>query len=558
MSELPLAPALPGAVPWPSEYAARYRAHGLWQGQSIGSWFQERARNHATRCALVDGSRRVSYGELAERVAQLATGFDALGVRTRDRVVLQLPNGLELVETLLALLHLAAIPVLALPAHRALELRAFCQRATAKFLVCPAHHAGQDLCPMARQLLRDCPTLNHVLVHGAREPLEAPLVALERVADACHAAFRVPCEVSAAEVALLQLSGGSTGVPKLIARTHDDYLYSVRASAERCQLDCDTRFLAVLPMMHNFTLSSPGILGTLDRGGVIVSGPEVSAERVFALLLAERITLMPAVPALLRSWVEAAPRLLRGERLPQLTLQVGGAKLDEALARAAVDVFGCRLQQVFGMAEGLVNYTVASACDPAVFSTQGRPLSPFDELRIVDPEQPEGDELPRGEVGELQTRGPYTIRGYFDEPSGQARHFTRDGFYRTGDLVRQTEAGDLIVEGRLGDRILRAGEKIAPVEVEDQLREHPLVRDVALVGSPDAYLGERSHAFISLVEGGRSLTTAEVRAFLRMRGLADFKLPDVIHVISELPRTKVGKTDKAALRAELLARHRSS
>ena len=214
--------------------------------------------------------------------------------------------------------------------------------------------------------------------------------------------------------------------------------------------------------------------------------------------------------------------------------------------------FGCRLQQVFGMAEGLVNYTVSSSHDPAVFSTQGRPLSPFDELRVVDPEQPEGPELPHGDIGELQTRGPYTIRGYFDDPSGQTRHFTRDGFYRTGDLVRKTAQGDLIVEGRLGERILRGGEKIAPLEVEDQLREHPLVRDVALVGTPDPYLGERSHAFVALVPGELGLSTAEARAFLRARGLADFKLPDVVHVISELPRTKVGKTDRAALRAELL------
>ena len=119
-------------------------------------------------------------------------------------------------------------------------------------------------------------------------------------------------------------------------------------------------------------------------------------------------------------------------------------------------------------------------------------------------------------------------------------------------MVRQTEQGDLIVEGRLGERILRGGEKIAPLEVEDQLREHPLVRDVALVGTPDPYLGERSHAFVALVPGELGLSTAEARAFLRARGLADFKLPDVVHVISELPRTKVGKTDRAALRAELL------
>jgi 2,3-dihydroxybenzoate-AMP ligase len=250
--------------------------------------------------------------------------------------------------------------------------------------------------------------------------------------------------------------------------------------------------------------------------------------------------------------VEAKPRYEAERKYPELVLQVGGALLDAQLACATLDAFGCRLQQVFGMAEGLVNYTRLDAELSTVRNTQGRPMSPFDEVRVVDPENPEGPALEDGIAGELQTRGPYTIRGYFDDPDSNARCFTRDGFYRTGDLVRRTADGDLIVEGRLGDRILRGGEKIAPEEVEAHLREHDRVRDAAVVGAPDAYLGQRSHAFVVL-DSVTPLACAEVRLFLRQRGLAEFKLPDVLHVVTELPRTKVGKPDRRALRERLNA-----
>lgn len=536
-----------GVVGYPEELAERYRALELWKGQSIPTWFEELAARFADRTALVDGERRVSYAELARRIRAVARGFSRSGVRAFDRVVLQLPNGLELVETLLGLMRAGAIPVLSLPAHRRVELEAFCRRAGAVGLVMPERHADVDLLPIARELRGACAELRSIWLASASEPPPGfqRLSALgEHAADAGEAAPGV----SASEVALLQLSGGSTGVPKLIPRTHDDYLYSVRASAELCALDGDSRFLAMLPMTHNFTLSSPGWLGVLHAGGTVLCADSLLPGRLLELLFRERITIAAAVPSLARALVEAAPRHLSDRKLDGLVLQVGGAKLDPKLARTLVEVLGCRLQQVFGMAEGLVNYTRLDAPAAVVLETQGRPLSPYDELRVVDPEDPDARPLPSGAVGELQTRGPYTICGYYDDSAAQTRHFTADGFYRTGDLVRLTSNGDLIVEGRIGERILRGGEKIAPEEVEAHLREHPSVSDAAVVGVDDEYLGQRSHAFVTVINGAALPATAELRGFLRARGLAAFKLPDAVQVITELPRTKIGKTDKQALR----------
>lgn len=540
---------LEGVVGWPSEAQARFRDAGIWRGQTLSAWFAERAELFGEHTAVVDGARRVSYHELRQRVARLAGGLAATGVGELDRVILQLPNSLALVETLLASSWLGAVPVLALPAHRRAELAAFAKHARASTLIVAARHAGSDMLEVAEAVQAEQVGLRRVLVHGAPS-VPAPFHALEPLS--AHAPVPSSPVPQGHDVALLQLSGGSTGIPKLIARTHDDYLYSVRESARVCELSTSTRFLAALPMTHNFTLSSPGILGVFHAGGSVVACANPSPEVALRLLVEERITLVASVPSLVRAWLEAKPRHLGALTLPGLTLQVGGARLDAGLARELLSGFGGRLQQVFGMAEGLVNYTRLSDSHEIVCETQGRPLSEHDEIRIVSVDDPRGAAVAPGELGELQTRGPYTICGYFDNAEADAEAFTSDGFYRTGDLVRLTASGNLSVEGRIGDRISRGGEKIAPQEIEAELRRHPSVREVALVGLPDPLLGEKSHAFVISADSAQPLTTARARAFLRGRGLAEFKLPDAVHVLTELPLTKIGKTDRAALRKFLV------
>ena len=243
-------------------------------------------------------------------------------------------------------------------------------------------------------------------------------------------------------------------------------------------------------------------------------------------------------------------------------LQVGGAKLAPAVADDIGPVLGVGLQQVFGMAEGLVNYTRAGDPDDIVRISQGLPISPDDELRIVDPET--GVVVAPGAEGVLQTRGPYTIRGYYRDPAANRVSFTDDGFYVTGDLVRQLPTGHLVVTGRVKDQINRGGEKIAAAEVEDLLLTHPAVRDAVVVGLPDDYLGERTCAFIVPDEAGRAAAedaagrgsglARELGATLRSAGLATFKLPDQYRFLSELPATGVGKNSRRDLRALLTER----
>lgn len=531
------------APTWPAGFAERYRAAGYWRGETFTGVLQERAAAHPDRVAVVDpvdGRRAWTYGELDERAARLAAGFAARGIAKGDRVVVQLPNVAEFVEVVFALFRIGALPVFALPAHRETEIGYFCAFTEAVAYVIPDRHAGFDHRELASAVRARTPGLRHVFVVGD--------------AGEHTALSDVPCEASGPldgpephDLAFLQLSGGTTGVPKLIPRTHDDYIYSLRGSDEICGVDADTRFLVVLPAAHNFPMSSPGWLGALYAGGTVVLCPRPDPATAFALVERERVTMTGLVPPLALMWTEAAADTERDLSSLELVL-VGGAKYSEAAARRLEPALGCRLMQVFGMAEGLVNYTRLDDDQETVVTTQGRPISADDEIRIVDDA---GQDVAEGDFGHLLTRGPYTIRGYWRAPEHNRTAFTEDGFYRTGDIVRRTADGGLVVEGRAKDQINRGGEKVAPEEIENIILAHPSVHDVSVVGIPDAFLGERTLAYVILRDGAAPLRPVAVKRHVRERGVAAYKVPDVVEFVDSFPQTGIGKVSKKGLRASV-------
>ncbi|GAB1326832.1 (2,3-dihydroxybenzoyl)adenylate synthase [Streptomyces sennicomposti] len=529
------------APTWPEEFAERYRAAGHWRGETFGGMLRERAAAHPDRIALVDPAperRTWTYRELDEAADRLAAGFAARGIGRGDRVVVQLPNVGEFAEVVFALFRIGALPVYALPAHRDTEIGHFCAFSEAVAYVIPDVLGGYDHRDLAARVRESTPSLKHVFVAGA---------------PGAHTALaEVPCEPAGPlpgpaphELAFLQLSGGTTGVSKLIPRTHDDYIYSLRGSNEICGVDADTRFLVVLPAAHNFPMSSPGWLGVLYAGGTAVLCPEPDPATAFGLIERERITMTGLVPPLALVWTDAAASTAHDLSSLELVL-VGGAKYSEQAARRLEPALGCRLMQVFGMAEGLVNYTRLDDDPETVVTTQGRPISPDDEIRIVD----DADrEVPEGEFGHLLTRGPYTIRGYWRAPEHDRTAFTEDGFYRTGDIVRRTPSGHLVVEGRAKDQINRGGEKVAAEEIENIILAHPSVHDVSLVAVPDEYLGERTLAYVILREGAEPLRPVAVKRFVRDRGVAAYKVPDLVEFVDAFPQTGIGKISKKQLRS---------
>ncbi|MGW2602637.1 (2,3-dihydroxybenzoyl)adenylate synthase [Streptomyces klenkii] len=530
---------------YPAEFAERYRAAGYWRGETFGQMLRDRARAHPDRIAIVDPSgegRRWTYGELDLRADRLAAGLLSHGIGKGDRVVVQLPNVAEFFEVVFALFRIGALPVFALPAHRETEIRHFCAFTEAAAYVVADVSEGYDYRELASKVRAEVPTLKHVFVAG--DPGEH--TALSAVPTGPVA---VPDAPAPHELAFLQLSGGSTGVPKLIPRTHDDYIYSLWGSNEICGVGEDSVYLCALPAAHNFPLSSPGTLGALYAGARVVLAPRPSPDVAFPLIEAEGVTITGLVPPLALVWTEAAAETPYDLSSLQVLL-VGGAKFSEEAARRVRPALGCTLQQVFGMAEGLVNYTRLDDPEETIVTTQGRPISPDDEVRVVDDED---NDLPAGATGHLLTRGPYTIRGYWRAPEHNATAFTADGFYRTGDVVRRTESGHLVVEGRAKDQINRGGEKVAAEEIENHILAHPAVHDAAVVSMPDAYLGERTCAYVVLREGAGPVKSIAIKKFVRERGLAAFKVPDRVEFVTEFPQTGIGKVSKKDLRAAIAA-----
>ncbi|CAI1963357.1 2,3-dihydroxybenzoate-AMP ligase [Serratia marcescens] len=526
-------------TPWPAEFASRYRERGYWIDKPLTEILDRQADNDAP--AIIDAQGSLTYRELQQRADRLAAALLRRGVKSGDTALVQLGNVAEFYIVFFALLKIGVAPVNALFSHQRSELNAYAEQIKPALLIADRQHGlfADD------QFLNDFraahPSLRVVALRSQPEGELALAAWLDEASDGFVA------QPSAADqVAFFQLSGGSTGTPKLIPRTHNDYYYSIRRSVEICRFDAQTRYLCALPVAHNYPMSSPGVLGVFYGAGRVVFAADPDAGQCFRLIEQHQINVTALVPPAVTLWLQAIEEWGGNTQLASLKLlQVGGAKLGETLAARIQNEIGCQLQQVFGMAEGLVNYTRLDDDERHILTTQGRPMSPDDEVWVADDD---GNPLPAGEVGRLMTRGPYTFRGYYQSPAHNADAFDANGFYCSGDLISISEDGYITVQGRQKDQINRGGEKIAAEEIENLLLRHPDVINAALVSMPDALMGEKSCAYII---ANAPLKPVVLRRHLREQGVADFKLPDRFIQVDSLPLTPVGKVDKKRLRQQL-------
>jgi 2,3-dihydroxybenzoate-AMP ligase len=531
---------LQGCTDWPEEAARRYRRQGYWADISLYGMLLRSVDAAPGRIALVDGTRRMSYAELRMAVDRLAGRLIDLGFRPLDRVVFQLPNSIEFVIAFFALVSIGVIPVVALPAHRREEISHIFAHTKAVGYVVPDVWRGYDYRLLATDMGGLAPSLRSVLVLG--EPASGQISLRDLLAHDGGRRKDAGLFPAPDDVALMLLSGGTTGLPKLIPRTHNDYVYNCRQSGTVAGFSAATVFLAVLPMAHNYTLGCPGVLGALAHGGTAVIARDASFETIARVIEIERVTVVSAAVPLIVNWLNAD---LAG-RHDFSSLRVvmnGGAKLVPELRRRVEQRFGCTFQESFGTGEGLLNMTRLD--DPAEirFTSSGRPISPADEIRIVDEQS---NDVPDGTVGELICRGPYTVRGYYIAPDKDRAAFTGDGYYRMGDMVRRV-GGNLYVEGRLKDIINRGGEKISCEEVENYILGHPKIKNVCVVAMPDATFGEKACAFVIPV-AGETVGLDEIKNFLLARNIAKFKLPERLTVVNEFPISPAGKILRRELR----------
>ena len=400
-----------------------------------------------------------------------------------------------------------------------------------------------DFRELIGRIRRDQPALEHAIVLGDTTP---GFVSLDELI--VRKSTRDPTELSRITIdptdpALFLLSGGTTGVPKLIPRTHNDYVYNSKMAGSVTAIADDSVLLDVLPISHNLPLACPGLQGFIFKGAKIVLSTDTSPESVFHLVEKHRVTHIHVVPALLIRWL-AAPSIARYDLSSLRVIQSGGQRLQpETRIRCKELIPNVTVQENFGMAEGVLMFVRLDDPPDVRLETVGRPICPDDEIMLLDDDD---NIVPFGETGEFCCRGPYTLRGYYGAPEYNARVFTRDGFYRSGDLMRRHPSGNYIVEGRKKDLINRGGEKISAEEIENLILSHDAVQNAACVPVPDPELGERMCACLVL-KPGRTLTFEDLIGFLESKEMAKIKLPERLLILDDLPLSNFGKVSKKRL-----------
>ena len=548
-------------TPFPPEFAARYRARGYWADRPLIAHFLDAFEQFADRVAVIDDTGSYTYAELAGASQRVALNLLDLGLQSGDRVVLQLPNTRFFASLYFGLQRIGAIPIMALPSHRYRELRQFVGLSGAVAAAAPATAGETDFAELHRRVSAEHPGLRLSILQGGAggapgggaggAPGRIGLEELHERRPARHSPAdlaRIAAGIDPCDPAVFQLSGGTTGIPKLIPRTHNDYAFNSRLAVSVCDARAGDVLLDALPIAHNLPLACPGLQGFLLSGATVYLSRSTRGPDVFAVIDRHRVTHIHVVPALLIQWINhpAADDFDLGS---VRVVQSGGQRLQPETRLRAERVFrNVTVQENFGMAEGLLMFVRLDDPREVRLETVGRPICPDDEVRLVDED---GADVPDGQIGELWARGPYTLRGYYNAPEHNQRSFSPDGFYRSGDLMWRHPSGNYVVAGRTKDLINRGGEKISAEEVENLILGHPAVLNVACVPVPDPVLGERMCACV-LLRPGQGLTLPELTEFLLAEEMAKHKLPEQLAVLDALPLSPVGKVAKKRL-AEMLA-----
>ena len=549
---------LPGIVYPPEADLRRYVSAGILGHETLPAALGHSFRENAGRIAVCGPEGTLTYGELDDLTDRAGAALLGLGLEPLERVIFQLGNSPELLIAFIGCLKAGLIPICTLAAHRENEIGYLARHAQARAHIVQGDDKF-DLVAFASELKGRIPSMHALIsIRGpARDgvPRLEDLIATQDRGRARQRLEEVPRDPF--QAAVFQLSGGTTGVPKLIPRFQNEYVYNMRAVARYMDYRPDDVMFMPLPMIHNASMAcawGPILL----VGAAFAIAPQPTPEAIVQVLRDYRPTWLGAgvKQALLKlkSAIDAADMKLDRVRG---VWTINAAKY----TREVLNVPGCH---IFGMAEGLIMFTRGSDPLDAREQTVGKPVCELDEIRLLKP----GTEEPvaPGEAGELAVKGPYTIHGYYDASERNQQAFTRDGFYRSGDLLSArviAGATYYVFEGRLKDVVDRGGEKVNCEEVELALADHKAVADVGVVGMPDPGLGERICAFVSLRPGfsPADVGVAQFAQHLEALGFAKYKWPERVEVMDLLPATKVGKPDKIELRriiSERLSKERAS
>lgn len=540
---------LEGTTPYSRDDVESYLRNGWWTGLTLGDLLDRAAGVHPDKEAFVDRESRLTFAQARESADRLALAFLELGIRPLDRVLVQLPNWNEFVPAYFGLQKIGAIPVMLIDRYRQQEVERLAEISQATSWIVPVRYGKVDYLPIIRDVLTTTPRLQRVITVRGEAPGEG-FPCLERLAaqtEPTTAALVRLVELApdARQVCHMGPTGGTTGMPKVVCRTHNSLGACVGFCSLAWEQHCEDVNLIVGSIGHDLNFTK-GFLGSLITMGSIVMLDTADMQIVCETIQRERVTSIVWVPTL-------AQRLLQYERLDDYDLSsvkkmhCGGGVAVPSLIRGVFGRLGVRFCNGYGATEGMTTITRPVDDLETVCSTVGRPTCPADIYKVVDGT---GAALPPDTSGELLVKGPSVFTGYYRNDEENSRVFEPDGFFHTGDVAKISPKGYVTITGRIKEMINRGGESISATQIEDLIDRHPAVAFVAVVAMPDPVMGERVCAYIQPT-AGESLTFEEIIVFLRAEKASVLALPERIEFVGAMPYTPAQKVDKNALREDI-------
>lgn len=525
----------------PSERAAAYFAAGAWIDSTVGDALRATAQRHPQRAAFISDERTITFAELDDATERLGAALLGLGLNCGDRAMFQMGTTIETAIALVACYKAGIVPVCSLPQHREIEIGQLTRQSGARAYFVQADFGNFDLVAFARGMARQWPQLQHLVVaRGANGTgsLEA-LIAVTPIEAARARLADVP--LGPQDALSFQLSGGTTGIPKIIPRFHAEYLGHSAGWMKTYRITADSQLIWSLPLLHNAG-QLYALIPTLAMGTTTVLMPKVDIRRMLELIEQHRVTHALSIGPI-------APQMLAHTDIARHDLS--SLRLFATMSRAdGLEAhIGVPCSNLYGITEGLLLGSPGDAPPSRRHWTQGASGCALDEIRLLVPET-ETEAAP-GEMGELCFRGPSSLPAFFAAPEANAKDFTSDGFYRTGDMVSAHVIDGVTCyafEGRLRDNVNRGGEKIGCEEVESVASRHPAIADAKLVAMPDPFYGEKGCVYLIARPGQAAPDVKALGAYLGSQGLAKYKWPERVEVVEAFPLTRVGKVDKPALK----------
>ena len=539
---------LDGFTPYGKEDAEKYKRLRWWGGLTFGDILDRAADRYPDKEAFVDGASCLTFAQARDKVNRLAISLMKLGIEPTERVLVQLPNWNEFVTVYFALQKIGAIDVLLIDRYRPYEINHLIRLSGATAWVLPWKYRKTDYLPILREVLKENPQMKSVILAKGEDQKDfVSLGALIENAELTEKnlsalAQRRPDPM---QVAHMGPTGGTTGLPKIVPRTHNDLICSSEYAAKAWKMDRRDTCLLVGPIGHDLTFTK-GFLGSILTYGKTVFLDSTELDDICRTIEKEKVTALVWVPTLAR-------RLVAFEGLANYNLTTlkkmhcgGGASLPD-LIKDVREKLGCTFFNGYGGTEGQTTLTRSDDPLEILYTTVGKPTCPHDSYKVVDGG---GKELPANTPGELLIKGPGVFTGYYKNPEENEKMFDQAGYFKTGDVAKIDKNGNVALVGRLKEMINRGGESISAVEVEKLIIDHPDVAFVAAVPMPDPEMGERVCAYIQPRPGAR-LQFNDILSFLKDRKASVLHLPERIEFIDAMPFTKAEKIDKGALTKDI-------